>query len=111
MTPEALWSIEFIDNHEHHGGGIAVFYENQVLGGNNGFIYQGKYLLKGDVISFNVRIERFIDDVPGIHKDEFNLTAKGKYNDLEFIVTGSPDDNDELVLAVKCTRRAEINYK
>lgn len=111
MTPEALWSIEFLDNHQHHGGGIAVLYENQVLGGNNGFTYQGGYLLKNGIITFDVHIVRFKEDVPGIYKDEFDLRAQGKYDDLEFVVTGSPVDNEDLILAVQCRRRVEINYK
>ena len=63
MTPEALWSFEFVDNKEHHGGGVAVFYKNQVLGGNNGFTYIGEYLLKEHEISIKVNIKRFKDDV------------------------------------------------
>ena len=111
MTPEALWSIEFLDNNSNHGGGIAVFYKNQVLRGNNGFTYEGEYLLKGETIYFDVHIQRFKEDVPGIYKDEFNLHAKGRFHDLEFVVTGSPTDNEDLILAVKLTRRVEINYK
>ena len=108
MGPEALWSIEFIDNNEHHGGGIAVFYQNRVLGGNNGFTYIGDYKLIGEEIIFTVDIKRFNATVPGIYKDEFTLSARGKYHDLEFIVTGSPVENESLILAVQCTRQGEL---
>ena len=108
MGPEALWSIEFIDNKKHHGGGIAVLYRNRVLGGNSSFTYIGKYTLKGDEILFNVDIKRFNHDEPGIYKDEFNLSAKGKYHDLDFIVTGSPDGDERIILAIQCIRQGEI---
>ena len=110
MGPEALWSIEFIDNQKHHGGGIAVFYQNRVLGGNNGFTYIGEYKLIGDEIIFDVDIKKFNDDVPSIYKDEFKLSAKGKFHDLDFVVTGSPEGNEEFILAIQCTRQGEINY-
>ena len=111
MTPEALWSIEFLDNNNNHGGGTAVFYKNQVLGGNNGFTYDGSYRLRKDIMYIDVYISRFKADVPGIYKDEFELSVSGKFDDLEYIVTGSPVDDESLILAVKLRRRAEINYK
>ena len=111
MTPEALWSFEFLDNEENQGGGVAVFYRNHVYGGNNGFTYVGEYLLKGDEIQFKVNIKRFNDEVPGVYKDEYDFSASGKYHDLEFIVTGSPDDNEDLIMAVQCTRQADITYR
>ena len=109
MTPEGLWSFEFLDNKEHRGGGVAVFYKNRVLGGNTGFTYIGEYLLKGDEIIIKVNIKRFIDDAPGVYKDEFNLSVKGKYHDLDFIVTGTPDDNEDFIMAIQCTRCEEIS--
>lgn len=110
MTPAALWSIEFVDNHEHDGGAMVVLYRNRVLGGNNAFTYIGEYSLKGDIIHFDVQIKRFKENVPGIYKDNFRVKARGKYHDLEFIVTGSPDDDDDFILAVKFHRQHEINY-
>ena len=109
MGPEALWSIEFVDNKEHHGGGIAVFQNKRVLGGNNGFTYIGSYAMHGPEILINVHIKRFNDEVPGIYKDEFDITFKGRYHDLEFIVTGSPSDNPEFILAAQCTRQGEVD--
>lgn len=108
MGPEALWSIEFIDNQEHHGGGIAVFYRDRIMGGNSSFTYIGKYKLRGDEISCQVTLKRFNDNDTGIYKDEYTLNMKGKYHDLEFIATGSPEDNEDLIFAVQCTRQGEI---
>ncbi|MFT5133902.1 MAG: hypothetical protein ACI9SC_002375 [Gammaproteobacteria bacterium] len=108
MTPDALWSFEFIDNKERHGAGVVVFYRNKVLGGNHGFTYIGEYSLRGDEISFRVNVKKINDEVKGIYKDEYVFVAKGKYDDLSFIITGSPDDNDEFTLAIQCTRQGEI---
>ena len=110
MAPDALWSFEFIDNKEHYGGGVAVFFKNQILGGNTGFTYKGEYSLEEDEILIKVSIKRFNDASPGIYKDDFELTAKGTYHNKQFIVTGSPNDDDSLILAVQCTRQAEINH-
>lgn len=108
MTPEALWSLEFMDNREHHGGGIAVLYRNRVLGGNASFTYIGEYKRERENILFKVSVRRFNDYLPGLYKDEFTFNAKGKYHDLDFIVTGSPDDDENFVMAVQCTRQGEI---
>jgi hypothetical protein len=110
MTPDALWSFEFIDNEKHHGGGVAVFNKNKILGGNNGFTYIGGYSIVEDEILIKVDIKRFFKDVPGIYKDEFSFTAKGKYHKNQFIVTGSPDDGENFILAVQCTRQSEIIF-
>ena len=110
MGPEALWSIEFIDNEEHHGGGIIVLFQNRVLGGNNGFVYTGDYKLKGSEILFNVAVKKFNPEVPSIYKNEFKYSAKGKYDDIEFIVTGSPDNDENFILAVQCTRQSELSF-
>jgi len=108
MGPEALWSFEFIDNQEHHGGGIAVFYRDRIMGGNSSFTYTGNYKLRGDEILCQVNVKRFNGKETGIYKDDYILNMKGKFHDLEFIVTGSPDDNDDLIFAVQCTRQGEI---
>lgn len=108
MTPEALWSLEFIDNRDHSGGGIAVLYKNRVLGGNASFTYIGEYKFSGEEIIFKVDVRRFNDYLPGLYKDEFRLVAKGKYHDLDFIVTGSPEDDDNMIMAVQLTRQGEI---
>ena len=108
MTPDALWSFEFVDNKEHYGAGVVVLFKNKVLGGNDGFTYIGEYLLKEGIISFNVSVKKFNEDAPGVYKDEYTLVAKGKYHDLDFIVTGSPDDDQDFILAVHCTRQEEI---
>ena len=108
MTPEALWSLEFMDNHDHAGGGIAVLYRNRVLGGNASFTYIGKYKLNGEEIIFEVDVKRFNEYLPGLYKDEFSLVARGKYHDLDFIVTGSPDADENMIMAVQLTRQGEI---
>lgn len=108
MGPEALWSIEFIDNDKHRGGGIAVLYRKRVLGGSNAFAYIGEYKLIDDDIHFNVRVRRFSDVAEGAYKDEYTLVAKGKYDDLKFVVTGSPEDNNDYIMAIQLTRQGEI---
>lgn len=109
MTPEALWSLEFMDNRKHIGGGIAVLYRNRVFGGNASFTYIGEYKLKGEEILFKVDVKRFNDYLPGIYEDEFSFVAEGKYHDLDFIVTGSPEDDENIILAVQLTRQGEIS--
>jgi hypothetical protein len=109
MSPDALWSFEFMDLKEHRGAGVVVFYSNKVLGGNDGFTYIGEYLLKGNEISFKVDVKRFNEHAPGIYKDEYTLIAKGEYNDLDFVITGSPIDNKDLLLAIHLTRQQEIS--
>jgi len=109
MTPEALWSLDFMDNRDHSGGGITVLYRNRVFGGNASFTYIGEYKLKDDNILFTVDIMRFNDYLPGVYKDEFRFIAQGKYHDLEFIVTGSPEGDENIILAVQLTRQGEIS--
>lgn len=108
MTPDALWSLDFMDNRDHTGGGIAVLYRNRVLGGNASFKYNGEYVVKGDDIKFTVDVKRFNDYLPGVYKDEFRIVVQGKYDDLEFIVTGSPEDDENFVMAIQLTRQGEI---
>lgn len=109
MTPEALWSLEFMDNKDHVGGGIAVLYRNRVFGGNASFTYIGEYKLNGGDIIFTVDVRRFNDYLPGLYKDEFRYVANGKYHDLDFIVTGSPEEDENFMMAVQCTRQGEIS--
>ena len=108
MSPEALWSIEFVDNEEHHGGGIAVLQNKRILGGNTSFTYVGDYHLEGGDIICNAHIRRFNDVMPGIYKDDFHLSVRGRFDDLQFIATGAPLDDDSLLIAVQFTRQGEI---
>jgi len=75
---EGLWIVQYEGTHGGDGG-VIVFVNGQVLGGDNGFIYTGKYTSDDKSISARVQIRNFapgIQNVLGV-KGDFELAVQG----------------------------------
>lgn len=56
---EGLWTIEFVSDLGLAGKGVIVIKENQLLGGDAGYYYVGKYSLEGSEMTGEIDVIRF----------------------------------------------------
>jgi hypothetical protein len=47
-----------------NGGGVAVFINGKILGGDTGYTYEGTYALQGNIVTAFVRVANFLANVP-----------------------------------------------
>lgn len=75
---EGLWIVQYEGTYGGDGG-VIVFTDGQALGGDNAYVYTGKYQSDGTTISARVLVRNYnpaIQNVLGIPRD-FELTLQG----------------------------------
>ena len=107
---EGLWIVQYEGTHGGDGG-VIVFVNGQVLGGDNGFVYTGKYTSDGKSISARVQVRNFatgIQNVLGV-KGDFELSVQGTIQ--EKIIKGSASliNQQGPSLVLKLTKVTELD--
>jgi hypothetical protein len=108
-TLEGLWTAEFGSSTGMVGGGVAVFLDGRVLGGDGGYYYTGEYVFRADTFVATLRIIPFIQgalSVFGTVGQELKLDLTGVVTpDGRATAQGHPKGMPHLKFGVKLTRR------
>jgi T3SS negative regulator,GrlR len=107
---EGLWTAEFGSSTGISGGGVAVFREGKVWGGDATYYYIGDYALSGKAFKATLRISPFIEGAQSV----FNTAGKDLTLELEGTLTsegqaiaqGRPKGMPGLTFGAKLTKRA-----
>jgi hypothetical protein len=98
-----LWTAEFGSSAGVFGGGVAVFRDGEILGGDGTYYYVGTYTLKGDTFAATLIVSPFIEgalsvfntvgqnltlELFGLLIDEGRATAQGRTRDVPGIKFG-----------------------
>jgi hypothetical protein len=106
---EGLWTAEFGSNTGIFGGGVAVFQDGKILGGDGTYYYVGEYKLNGNAFHATLRIFPFIDGAQSVFKTtgrELTLELDGSLIDAgRAIAQGQPQGMPGLKFGAKLTRR------
>ena len=106
---EGFWIVQF--EGVHGGGGGVVFLRNgTVLGGDSGYIYEGKYETNNPNLRATVSVKNFLPGVPnvlGVNAD-FDLVLEAKIEGDTLKGRASLASAQGMGLAVKLTRRAPL---
>lgn len=94
------------------GGGVAVFRDGSLLGGDGLYYYVGEYRLEGKAFVATIRIAPFIEGAESVFKtvgQEITLRLLGSLlTDTSAIAQGYPENNPEMKFGAKLTKRAEV---
>ena len=107
---EGLWTAEFGSSAGRFGGGVAVFRDGKILGGDATYYYVGDYKLDGSTLQVTLKVSPFIEGAESVFKTSsreliLNLTGSVTKDGL-VIAQGRPEGMPELNFGVKLTRRA-----
>lgn len=106
---DGLWTAEFGSTTGIFGGGVAVFRDGEVLGGDSTYYYIGKYTLNGNALEAVLKISPFIQgaqSVFGTVGQEFVLKLTGSLSDPNHVLAqGAADGMPGLTFGAKLTRR------
>ena len=107
---DGLWTAEFGSSTGMFGGGVVVFRDGKILGGDATYFYIGNYKVEGKEFEATLQLSPFIEGAESIFK------TVGK--DLTLELTGSLEDNNRAIgqgyptgmpnlkFGVKLTRRS-----
>jgi hypothetical protein len=75
---DGLWTVQF-QGPQGPGGGVAVFTNGKVLGGDAGYTYQGTYEENNNNVTARIRVANFSPGVPNVMGavGDFDLEIRG----------------------------------
>jgi hypothetical protein len=106
---EGLWAVQYVGL-EGHGGGVAVFANGKVLGGDTGYTYVGTFTVQDRTLMARVRVSNFLPGVPNVLgiQGDFDLEISAPVTDNLIqgtaVLVGRPGAG----LAVRLMRKASL---
>ena len=107
---DGLWTTEFGSSTGIFGGGVAVFRDGKIWGGDATYYYIGEYSLSGNNFNATLKIYPFIEGAESVFKTvgkDLTLDLTGSLtSDHQAIAQGHPRGSPDLNFGAKLTRRA-----
>lgn len=106
---EGLWIVQYVGL-QGAGGGVAVFVNGKVLGGDTGYTYVGTYTVKDGEVTARVRVSNFLPNIPnvlGLQGDfelEMKVPVTGPVVQGAMSLVGHPGAG----VVVKLTKKADL---
>jgi hypothetical protein len=106
---DGLWTVEFGSSTGIFGGGVAVFRDGKIWGGDATYYYIGEYSLSGNTLSATLRISPFIEGAESVFKTvgkDLTLDLVGSLISADrAIAQGHPRGTPQLNFGAKLTKR------
>jgi hypothetical protein len=106
---EGFWIVQF-EGVQGGGGGVAVFTNGKVLGGDSGYTYIGTYEVNQTSVKARVKVHQFLAGVPNVLgvQGDFELLLDGVVTGDNIKAQASLAGKQGIGLAVKLTRRSAL---
>ncbi len=120
MSAEGLWTIQFAQAEEDHGGiqvseeihrgGILVLTNNRIYGGGISYYFVGTYEESDAGITLTINATRYNEIIAGIFGtvNEVRLIFTGRIDGDEMTLSGHLEDEPDKRMMIKAERRAAI---
>ena len=106
---DGLWTAEFGSNTGMFGGGVAVFRDGKIMGGDGTYYYIGEYSLRGNAFEATLKVSPFIEGAESVFKTvgrDLTLDLVGSLTgEGRAIAQGHPRGMTDLKFGVKLTKR------
>jgi len=105
-----LWTAEFGSSAGAFGGGVVVFDDGEILGGDATYYYVGNYTLAGRDFEATLKSSPFVEGARSVFNtvgQELILQLKGSLvDDGKALAHGSADGAPGLTFAIRLTKRS-----
>jgi hypothetical protein len=107
---DGLWTAEFGSSAGIFGGGVVIFQEERILGGDGSYYYLGEYKLNGDSFKATIRVSPFLPNAESVFKtvgQDLTLDLAGSLtNGDRAVAQGQARGVPDVRFGVKLTKRA-----
>jgi hypothetical protein len=106
---EGFWIVQY-EGMAGNGGGVVLFIEGRVFGGDSGYMYMGSYETQADSVRAQVKVQNFLPNVPSVlgTVGDFELQIDGKVVGDIIKGTGSIPNSKAVGIALKLTKKADL---
>jgi hypothetical protein len=106
---DGLWTAEFGSSTGMFGGGVVVFQNGRLLGGDGTYYYTGHFALTGDAFQATLTVSPFIEGAESVFKTvgqvlTLELTGS-RTQEGRVVAQGHPRGMPDLNFGVKLTKR------
>jgi hypothetical protein len=106
---DGLWTAEFGSSVGMFGGGVVVFENGRVMGGDSNYFYLGEYTLKEPTFTATIKVSPFLPGVETVFKTEgrdITLVLEGSLTGADRAVAqGKAREVPDVKFGVKLTKR------
>jgi hypothetical protein len=106
---DGLWTAEFGSSLGSFGGGVAIFQNGKISGGDGTYFYVGNYKIQGKEFQATLKVSPFIEGAWSVFNTtgkQLTLSLRGSLTtDREALAQGTADEVPELKFAVRLTKR------
>jgi hypothetical protein len=107
---DGLWTAEFGGSTGIFGGGVIIFRDGKIMGGDATYYYIGEYTLKGNTLQATLTIYPFIEGAESVFKtvgQNLTLDLVGLLiDDRRATAQGHPRGMPDLTFGAKLTKRS-----
>jgi len=106
---EGLWIVQY-EGVQGNGGGVAVFVNGKILGGDTGYTYVGSYTEKASQVNARVHVGNFLPGVPNVLglQGDFDLEISAPLTGNVIKGSASLVGRPGAGIAVKLTKKADL---
>jgi hypothetical protein len=105
-----LWTAEFGSTAGIFGGGVVIFRDGKIMGGDGSYYYTGQYTLTGNTFIATLKAAPFIDGAESVFRtvgQELTYELVGSITkEGHAVAQGHPKGMPNLKLGVKLTKRS-----
>ncbi|WP_084517659.1 GrlR family regulatory protein [Desulfatiglans anilini] len=103
---EGLWTVSFQSNFQSFGAGVAVFSQNQILGGDSSYYYNGNATIKDNKVESKIHIVRFNKMGTSIfgNLDSFYLNVTGNISIPTMQLSGCMIEQPTMKITLQCNK-------
>ena len=112
---EGLWSVDFILKPPlgMQGGGVVVFENQRVLGGDNNYYYKGSYEVQNDMVGMEIEVKFYGSEhapSPSIFRPltEFHIILSGKLSTMVMELQGYVVEDPNRKFPVRLAKRTGL---
>jgi T3SS negative regulator,GrlR len=106
---EGLWIVQY-EGLQGNGGGVAVFINGKILGGDTGYTYEGTYALQGNTLTARVHVGNFLPNIPSVLGvvGDFDLEIKAPVTDKVVRGTAGVVGRPGTSIALRLTKKSSL---
>ncbi|MGD8843654.1 MAG: hypothetical protein PVJ83_09290 [Gammaproteobacteria bacterium] len=108
---EAIWSVEFVSHNYRVAGGVVMFENGRIFGGDSNFYYLGTYETHDGKVTARVKFHNFTGITSLIFGEgltEFSVQVEGNLSHDSFVANGHLVQDADYEFEIGFKRQAEL---
>ncbi|MGK0299052.1 MAG: hypothetical protein ACI9XC_002678 [Gammaproteobacteria bacterium] len=107
-STNGIWSVTF-SSHILEFKGVLILEDGRILGGDENFIYSGRYKIKDTEIKMKVRVKKYNKYLKTLLPNEYILSLHGEVNDNKLQLIGNPDIKKNMEIKAIAFKQSELS--